>query len=45
VELLRLLAAGDGAGAEALWLDHVRFGRDVLLERLLAQRALEDVVF
>jgi DNA-binding GntR family transcriptional regulator len=39
-ELLRLLAAGDAAAAETLWLAHVRFGVDVLVERMLAQRAL-----
>ncbi|QEC48424.1 GntR family transcriptional regulator [Baekduia soli] len=43
--LIDLLAAGDGAGAEATWRAHIEFGRDVLIERLLAQRSRADAGF
>lgn len=37
-QVIELLAAGDALGAEACWRAHIEFGRDVLVEKLTAQR-------
>jgi DNA-binding GntR family transcriptional regulator len=44
-ELIELLIARDAAGAEAAWRRHIEFGRDVIVEGLLAQQARRDAGF
>lgn len=37
-EVIGYLTAGDAVNAEACWRSHIQFGRDVLVEKLTAQR-------
>jgi DNA-binding GntR family transcriptional regulator len=41
-ELIGYLERGDAEGAEECWRRHIEFGRDVLVEKLTAQRPWSD---